>query len=375
MAFVAAALLTAVKSEAQNVLRYRTGGPWEDVSDGTTNGWGLNPADPGVDVPMGEDEARINWAGNVVTLDYEAPTFRRLLIGVDEGGVLEVGRDEVEGTSGVLTTTQDVVVGNNGFIEGTMVVQDGGTVNVGRILWVARGPVVGDVLGFLNIESGGVVNVASHLWWGSTGEAEVNISGTLNQTGGILGLGSADFNTFGGSAVVNVLDGGEFNLNNIHAGGTQLSIQPGSSINIQGTGRVTLPGDFTEVLEGYRDSTENLLLGNGVPGAVNIEVVAEGSTDGDYNADGAVDAIDYAIWRENLGGDSSVLNGNGSGSPTVVTADFTLWMDSYGGTASLTTVVTAAAPSAVGTPEPGTLVLTCLISVFSSLRFGRPRRT
>lgn len=339
---------TAVSLQAQP-LRYRTGGVWENVSDGVEPGWGVNPDQPGTAVPGAGDEARVNWGGSTVTLDYEAPEFNRLLIGVDEAGVVEV----LDG--GVLTTTQDVVVGNNGFTEGTMFVNDGGVVNVGRISWVARGPVVGDVLGFLTIESGGTFNVASHLWWGSTGTAEVNISGTLNQTGGILGLGTADFNTFGGSATVNVLSGGEMNLNNIFGGDGQTnSIQPGSKIDISGTGRVTLPGDFVDTLGVYRDA--GLLHGNGTAGSVTIQTETGDQPAGDFNSDGVVDAADYTAYRDNVGNISGLPNDDGLG--VVGDLHYDLWEANYGTVASLITVVTAGLPPvSVSIPEPTSALL------------------
>ncbi len=54
------------------------------------------------------------------------------------------------------------------------------------------------------------------------------------------------------------------------------------------------------------------------------------SIDGDYNSDGLVDIADYTVWRDNLGGDSSVLNGNGTGASTVVQADYDLWKQNFG---------------------------------------------
>ncbi len=348
-------------------LRYRQGGAWEEVSMETepgvfSPGWSINEVTPDVQVgrvPTNGDEARINFAGSTVTLDYEAPTFNRLLIGVDEDGVLEVNN------GGVLTTTEDVTVGNNNVVDGIMDVNAGGVVNVGRILWVGKGSLTNDdpldTRGFLNINAGGVVNVASHLWWGRQGEAVVNISGTLNQTGGILGLGTNDFSVKFGEATVNVLDGGLMALNNVRGADTE-SIQPGSKIDIYGSGRVTLPNDFVGVLENYRDA--GLLWGNGVAGAVSIELVAEGASGGDFNNDGEVNIADYTVWRDSLGGDASALNGNGSGNPTVVAADYDLWKTNFGGTSSFITVVTAAPLAAMTSavvPEPSGLAIASAI--------------
>ncbi len=368
------AVLVIADQTSALTLRYRTGGPWQDIATETepgvfTNGWGVNPNLPGENVPGADDDARINWGGATITLDYEAPTFRSLSIGVDESGVLEVNN------GGMLTTSQDINVANNGFVDATLDVNDGATVNVGRILWVGKGnnstdfPL--DSRGFLNINTGGVVNVASHLWWGRQGEAIVNISGTLNQTGGILGLGTNDFSVSLGKATVNVLDGGLMALNNVRSGDTQ-SIQPGSKIDISGSGRVTLPNDFVGVLENYRDA--GLLYGNGVAGAVSIDLVAAGDPAGDFNADGVANLADYTVWRDNLGGDASALNGNGSGNSTVGTADYDLWKTNFNGTSSFMTVVTAAPLSAAVTavvPEPGTLALA--LGVLTLATMGRRR--
>ncbi len=339
--------MVAIDVEA-DTFRYREAGPWQDVTDGATPGWQLNDGSIAADVPGLGDEARINWAVSTVTLDYEAPEIERLLIGVDEGGVLEVNN------GGKLTTTEDLVVGNNGFVDATMDVNDGAVVDVGRILWLARGPNIGDTLAFFNLNEGGVVNVASHLWWGSTGNATAEISGTFNQTGGILGLGSQDFNTFGGSATVNVRSGGEFNLNNIHGGGTQLSIQSGSKIDIFGSGRVTIKGDQVGSVDGYVDA--GLITGEGISGNVDVSLTS-GSVSGDFNEDGVVDAADYTVYRDNVGGLNGLPNDDGLG--VVGQLHYDLWETNYGAEGEQLTVVTVAPAAALAVPEPGSLAIVC----------------
>ena len=54
----------------------------------------------------------------------------------------------------------------------------------------------------------------------------------------------------------------------------------------------------------------------------NTEIGSSIGLAGDYNNDGSVDAADYTIYQDNSGGDSSVLNGNGSGAGTVVQANY-----------------------------------------------------
>ena len=89
---------------------------------------------------------------------------------------------------------------------------------------------------------------------------------------------------------------------------------------------------------------------------------------GDYNADGIVDAIDYAIWRDNLGAaDETALMGNGDGLGGVDTGDYNRWRSNFGASAGGASLATA-------TPEPAT------IWIIGTLLFGfaqsnrRPRR-
>ena len=73
---------------------------------------------------------------------------------------------------------------------------------------------------------------------------------------------------------------------------------------------------------------------------------------GDFNNDGVVDAVDYAVWRDNLGLSDAALNGNGTGdaSGLVVEADLNLWKSNYGAT-------NAPASSSASVPEPSSSLL------------------
>lgn len=88
---------------------------------------------------------------------------------------------------------------------------------------------------------------------------------------------------------------------------------------------------------------------------------------GDFNDDGEVDAADYTVWRDNFGGNSSVLNGNGSGAATVVPADYDLWKSQFG--------MPGAGAGSIGgstVPEPSALVGILLGMYIGAL--GRTRR-
>lgn len=365
---IVAVLMTCNLSEAQDTFRFRLGGNWTEIGDEldpASPGWRLNPNSEATELPGLGDEARINWGGSTVTVDSAVPELNRILIGVNEDGILDVNN------GGVLTTTEDIVVGNNDIVDGTMNVNSGAEVNVGRILWVTRGDANGaidDTFGFLDINAGGVVNVASHLWWGVRGPATVNISGTLNQTGGILGLGT--FNALdpsGGAATVNVLSGGEFNLNNISGNPGTPSIQPGSSVNISGTGRMTLPNDLVGNVMAYVDA--GLITGNGVAGAVDVSLEFVGGLSGDFNEDGVVDAADYTVYRDNVGDIAGLPNDDGLG--VVGQLHYNLWENQFGATAAVQTVVTAAVPAAAAVPEPGSLLMVTLLAIQGLSRVRR----
>ena len=237
--------------------RYNGGGDWTKISNGD-NGWGINPNNPPANpgsLPGAGDDARVNFASNTVTVTTDVPDVNRVQVGVDEDGNLVIA------DGGILTSLADTFIGNNNddVDNATLTVQSGGVLNVGGRFWTSNNASIGNI----SIESGGVVNAANHLWFGVTNTSIISIAGTLTQTAGILGLGTNNAATpTGGSATVNVEDGGILALNNIHGEGT--SIQDGSILNINGSGQVTLPGDFVDVIWSYVDNEK--ISGNSVLG-------------------------------------------------------------------------------------------------------------
>jgi len=196
------------------------------------------------------------------------PTVLRITAGKmplrpDESGTVEVN------SGGSLTVTGNSKVGNNGTCTGTLIVNTGGSVDFnGGWVMVAGNS---DVTGVLDV-AGGSVTTSSHLWAavgaGSTADIDVHSGGVLT-VGSMLGLGTIDaVNPGGGNATLTVGEGGTLALTNIHGGGT--SIQPGSVLDLIGSGQLTLPGDFVSVLQGYVDN--NYITGNGVAGAVSIDL-------------------------------------------------------------------------------------------------------
>ncbi len=132
----------------------------------------------------------------------------------------------------------------------------------------------GNLTGILTL-NGGTLNDAGHLWLGAAnltlGIVDINAGGILN-VGQMLGLGTGNSTSAsGGQGFLNVNDGGVLNLANIQA--TALgSIQPGSLLDISGSGLVTIPGNFVGVMNGYISAGR--ITGNDVAG--NVQAIFDG---------------------------------------------------------------------------------------------------
>jgi len=236
--------------------RYRLSGDWGKVAGASDAGWVVNSSNegtPGTSVPAAADDARINWGGNTVTVSTAAPNVKNVQIGVDENGTVVVAN------GGVLTAATDIFAGNNGSsASGRLIVLSGGQVSVGNILWAAND----GSEGIIDVQTGGSVTVASHLWWGVSGKATITISGEVKQTDGILGLGTNNASTAsGGNATVTISSGGKLNLNNISGAPETPSIQPGSKIQINAGGLLTVKGDQVGSINNYISANE--IIGDG----------------------------------------------------------------------------------------------------------------
>jgi hypothetical protein len=116
---------------------------------------------------------------------------------------------------------------------------------------------------------------------------------------------------------------------------------------------------------GAGNGTDVVLMGLG------SEFVGVPGLAGDYNDDGVVDAVDYTVWRNNLGdADETNLNNNGDGND-VSASDYTYWKDRYGDVAP---------PGAGGlagsvVPEPSAVLLSLLAAVGVTCASRRGRAT
>jgi hypothetical protein len=75
---------------------------------------------------------------------------------------------------------------------------------------------------------------------------------------------------------------------------------------------------------------------------------------GDFNADGVVDAGDYAVWRKTLGQSGASLAADGNGNGQVDAGDLDVWTAHFGQN------VGSGSASGAPIPEPATLTPVCL---------------
>jgi hypothetical protein len=102
-------------------------------------------------------------------------------------------------------------------------------------------------------------------------------------------------------------------------------------------------------------------------------LVGANELQGDYNADGVVDAVDYTVWRNSLGQTTgAALAADGDGNRIVDGDDYLFWKNNYGAPEELPTDLPPALLS-VQAPEPGSLLL-AIGSVLAICAVGRMRR-
>jgi hypothetical protein len=94
-----------------------------------------------------------------------------------------------------------------------------------------------------------------------------------------------------------------------------------------------------------------------------IRQISDAGLAGDYNGNGVVDAADYTAWRDNLGdSDEADINGNGDGGG-IEPSDYVWWKQNYGNS-NLGSGGTASRELAGAVPEPHSLALLLIGSLY-----------
>ncbi len=168
------------------------------------------------------------------------------------------------------------------------------------------------------------------------GAGAVNLTGGLDMANGSLAAYASSTSNFslGASPILN----GDF----------ELLLAPGQDVQL---------GDSFELVSytGLTDTFDTLFLPeldsslawdvDYGPSALTVSVINV-ALPGDFNDNGIVDAADFTLWRDNLGGSEALIGGNGDGNSVVDANDYQLWKDNFGNVAT-----TASTYSTVPEPE------------------------
>lgn len=155
----------------------------------------------------------------------------------------------------------------------------------------------------------------------------------------------------------------------------------GGTLKVLLTGLTPAAGQSFDILDwGSRVgtfSTLNLPALNGLSwntsqlyttGVLNIVTFA--GVVGDYNNNGAVDAADYVVWRENVGTTNSLPNDPTGG--TIGNTQYNTWRANFGQTAAGSGASATAGLPSIALPEP-TTILMCFTAAIA-LAAARPMR-
>jgi hypothetical protein len=114
--------------------------------------------------------------------------------------------------------------------------------------------------------------------------------------------------------------------------------------------------DLTFISGGALSATGTIFIDD-----VSAAVVTAAILLGDYNRNGAVDAADYAVWRNSVGAAGTGLAADGNGDNMVTQLDYDIWRTHFGETASA-----AASGENHSVPEPSTAyqpLLICVVAI------------
>jgi hypothetical protein len=139
---------------------------------------------------------------------------------------------------------------------GTLIITNGGSLICSAADWCCSG--YGQTGNLLDVENGGSFSCASHLWVGfNTGG-----SGTLIMNGGTVSVGQMFGLGWGGGTGTAQINGGTLNLSQWSASNPG-SIAGASVLNVAGTGKVVITGNYVASVSNYVSSGQ--ITANGGP--------------------------------------------------------------------------------------------------------------
>lgn len=218
----------------------------------------------------------------------------------------------------------------------------------------ARVNITGGDVGLVDQSARSVVNIA-----GGTIDTVQALSGAVvNYSGGGMSGEGAGFRALAGSTL-NIY-GTEFLQGGVPITGLELGV-PLTIVDRSGQVTGTLV-DGTAFSFSPTSSDPNFWHASAV---LTVTLVLAG----DFNNDGAIDAADYTVWRNNLGAEglTPYTGGDGNGDGRVTDEDYVVWKSRFHTT-----------PAQLGgqsptVPEPGSAVLLVLGGVLFARRDCRPR--
>lgn len=307
----------------------------------------------------GDGAARVIGSGSSlassIDLEVGEKTNGELFIGAGaaaSGQLVRLGRfaggNGTIQVAGQLTADSAIEIGSSGAGE---VILEGGTATVatGGITIGANGQLTG--VGQLEVGTQVVNNgvVAP----GSLGGSSISIEGDYQQgTGGRLEIDLSALNSDTLNVSGNVLLGGELvvTLNDGNAPGV------GTRVDLVLAG--SSGGLFNNVTFPDTEPETNWVIAYTPTG---VSIFSTPVLQGDYNADGVVDAADYTVWRDTVG-ETYELAADGNFDLVVNELDLAIWRANYGATLGLAAI-----------PEPSTAVLV-VASLLAAGGWGQRRQ-